>query len=169
MKDFFAEMTMLSKLSHPSIVTLYNLFHYEKKYYVVMEYCNGSSVIEMINKITPKSEKIVINIMKQLLRALSYMHSLNIVHRDIKLENIVFLHSADLSQAYIPIKIIDFGSAVKMQYKVVQNYPVAGTLTHLAPEVMKGILTEKSDVWSSAVLMYILLTGVSPFKGNTEF
>jgi calcium-dependent protein kinase len=45
MKDFFAEITMLSKLSHPSIVTLYNLFLYEKKYYVVMEYCNGSSVI----------------------------------------------------------------------------------------------------------------------------
>ena len=96
-----------------------------------MEYCNGGSVVELINKINPKSEVIIANIMRQLLRALSYLHSLNIIHRDIKLENIVFLNG-DHSDC-IPIKIIDFGAAVKSELRVVQNYPIAGTLTYLAP------------------------------------
>lgn len=56
MKNFLAEMTLLSKLNHPSIVNLYDLFRYQRIYYVVMEYCDGGSVVEMINKITFKSE-----------------------------------------------------------------------------------------------------------------
>jgi calcium-dependent protein kinase len=51
---------------------------------------------------------------------------------------------------------------------VVQKYPIAGTLTYLAPEAMKGVLTNKSDMWSTGVLMHLLLTGVSPFKGKNE-
>lgn len=93
------------------------------------------------------------------------MHSLNIIHRDIKLDNIVFLTA---EQERISIKIIDFGTAVQTQHKIIRNYPIAGTLSYLAPEVLAETLTEKSDVWSSAVLMYILLTGASPFKGKNE-
>jgi serine/threonine protein kinase len=57
---------------------------------------------------------------------------------------------------------------VQSTYKIVQGYPMAGTLSYLAPEVMKNILSEKSDIWSSGVLLYILLTGVSPFRGSNE-
>lgn len=103
--------------------------------------------------------------MKQLLSALAYMHSLNIIHRDIKLDNVVFLPSGEHS---ISIKIIDFGTAVQTTHKVVHNFPIAGTLSYLAPEVLGEVLTEKSDIWSSAVLMYILLTGASPFKSKNE-
>lgn len=101
--------------------------------------------------------------MKQLLSALAYMHSLGIIHRDIKLDNIVFLPSE--AECFF-IKIIDFGTAVQTPHKLIHNYPIAGTLSYLAPEVLTEILTEKSDIWSSAVLMYILLTGASPFKGK---
>jgi calcium-dependent protein kinase len=103
--------------------------------------------------------------MKQLLSALAYMHSLNIIHRDIKLDNVVFLPSGEQS---ISIKIIDFGTAVQTADKVVHNFPIAGTLSYLAPEVLGEVLAEKSDIWSSAVLMYILLTGASPFKSKNE-
>jgi calcium-dependent protein kinase len=164
MRGFLAEVTLQSRLNHPSIVRLCDLFHHRQLYYVVMEYCDGGSVVELINKISHKSEVIIANIMRQLLRALSYLHSLRIIHRDIKLENIVFLKADDTD--CIPIKIIDFGAAVKSEFRVVQNCPIAGTLTYLAPEVMKGVLTDKSDLWSTGVLMYLLLTGVSPFKGK---
>jgi calcium-dependent protein kinase len=130
-----------------------------------MEYCKGGSVIEALQRFSEKNERIIASIMKQLLSALSYMHSLNIIHRDIKLDNIVFLSK---SEDCISIKIIDFGTAVQTPHKIVQNYPIAGTLSYLAPEVLKETLTEKSDIWSSGVLMYILLTGVSPFKGKNE-
>jgi serine/threonine protein kinase len=80
-----------------------------------MEYCKGGAVVDMLHKCKNKSEKTISFIIKQLLSALSYMHSQNIAHRDIKLDNIVFLHP-DLTQSShsdnIPIKIIDFGTAV---------------------------------------------------------
>ncbi len=71
--------------------------------------------------------------MKQLLGALAYMHSLNMIHRDIKLDNIVFL---PCGEECISIKIIDFGTAVQTRHKLVNNYPIAGTLSYLAPEVI---------------------------------
>ncbi len=61
------------------------------------------------------------------------MHSLGIIHRDIKLENIVFLNNVNYKEAYVPIKIIDFGTAVKTTQKITQNYPVSGTLSYLPP------------------------------------
>lgn len=130
-----------------------------------MEYCRGGTIIEALKRLRNKSEDVIAKIMRQLLSALSYMHSLHIIHRDIKLENIVLLSRAE---DCITIKIIDFGTAVQNKHKLVQNYPVAGTLSYLAPEVLSGTLTEKSDIWSTGVLMYILLTGSTPFRGKSE-
>ena len=67
----------------------------------------------------------------------------------------------------MPIKIIDFGTAIKMKYKYEHHHSIAGTISYMAPEVFKGILTEKSDIWSTAVLMIRLLTGINPFSGFT--
>lgn len=91
-KEFMSELNLLSKLSHPSIIVVYDVFLNENKYFVVMEYCKGGAVVEMLHKCKNKSENTISYIIKQLLSALSYMHSQNIVHRDIKLDNIVFLH-----------------------------------------------------------------------------
>lgn len=160
---------LLAKIQHPSIIKVYDIFINKNSYYVVMEYCKGGSIIDMIDRFERKSERLIANIIKQLLGALSYLHSMNIVHRDIKLENIVFLEpNIEDQKDLIPIKIIDFGTAVETKVKETSNFPKAGTLTYLAPEVFSGKLTEKSDIWSSAVLITILLTGVSPFNGSND-
>lgn len=91
-KEFLAEMNLLAKLDHPAIVKLYELFYHNHFYYVVTEYCKGGALIDIITSLKKKiSEKVLANIIRQLLSALHYIHSMNIIHRDIKLENIVFL------------------------------------------------------------------------------
>lgn len=164
-KEFLAEMSLLSRLNHPSIITLYELFSHNGSYYVVMEYCQGGTIMHLLDRLKEKNgEAQIAQIMRQLMSALAYMHSLDIIHRDIKLDNIVFLPTQDR----IAIKLIDFGTAVHAPRRPITGFPVAGTLSYLAPEAIGELLSEKSDVWSSGVLLHILLTGVSPFKGRHE-
>jgi calcium-dependent protein kinase len=103
--------------------------------------------------------------MQQLLSALAYLHQLNIVHRDIKLDNIVFLNVDDPKHSNYHIKIIDFGTATK---KSQCKNKIAGTRYYMAPEVFKGILHEKSDVWSCGVFLFLFFTGKFPFKGKSQ-
>ena len=162
-------MTLQSKLQHPAIIKLYNLFKNNNNYYVVMEYCKGGSIIEILGKLKSKSQKIMIDIMRQVLSALSYLHSMNIIHRDMKLDNIVFVgNTEDLENISFKIRIIDFGTAVQTKYKVTKNYPITGTYSYMAPEVLDKILNEKSDIWSAAVIMIVLLTGTRPFHGVNQ-
>lgn len=166
--QFLAETSLLKKISHPSIIKVYDLYSYDNNYYVVMEYCKGGAITNYTKKIRFNEETIVLNIMKQLLGSLSYLHSLEIVHRDIKIDNLVFLNEVTTENIldYMPVKIIDFGTSVKMKFKIQNSYPMAGTISYMAPEVLKGVLTEKSDIWSSAIVMIRLLTGKNPFNGT---
>jgi len=107
-----------------------------------MEYCRGGDLNDL-TKIKSKTEKVIASIMRQVLGALTYLHSLDIVHRDIKIDNIVFLNPAteESIKGEMPIKIIDFGTAVKMKYKFEHQNSIAGTISYMAPEAFKGILT----------------------------
>jgi calcium-dependent protein kinase len=104
--------------------------------------------------------------MKQLLSALVYLHDNYIVHLDIKLENIVFLEKCQNEDDKIYIKLIDFGCAKTFTPFKKKKAKISGTLSYIAPECLQGYYSEKCDIWSSGVLLYILLSGVSPFKGK---
>ena len=89
------EIELLKKLDHPNIIKLYDLYMYKGFYYVVTEYCKGGSVLNIAKVIKTITTRDVLVIMKQLMSAVAYLHENRIVHRDVKLENIVMLNSLE--------------------------------------------------------------------------
>ena len=103
---FFSEIEILKVLDHPNIVRLYEVFHDDKRYYLVTELCTGGELFEEITKRNSFSEQDAASIIKQVLSAVAYCHSKQICHRDLKPENILMD-----SKNNNTIKIIDFGTS----------------------------------------------------------
>ncbi|CAD8185793.1 unnamed protein product [Paramecium octaurelia] len=151
----------LMKLLQPykCCIRLYEVFETKRQIYLIMEYVEGGDLIKF-TKEKPLSEQIAKNIFGQLVQALQILQNHNILHRDIKLDNILFQGEQ--------IKLCDFGVSrqiVKGQ-KILEQ---CGTPAYLAPEIMtqkSGYEGFASDIWSSGILLYVLLVGKTPFKGN---
>ena len=109
LNKFRNEINILSKVDHPNIIRLYEIFEDSRYISLIMELCTGGELFKKINELADKdqsfSEKEAVKIFKQLMKAVSYCHSQGICHRDLKPENIIFLNQEPNS----PIKIIDFG------------------------------------------------------------
>lgn len=150
-------VTLLSP--HPNIVQIFDVFDSEDSLCVVMELCKTDTLYDrMVHHVFSESE--AATYMKQLLQALAHCHSFGVVHRDIKPDNLLFDSCGNL-------KLADFGSAVVSQGgKTIEG--IVGTPYYVAPEVLMGRLyDEKVDFWSAGVIMYIMLSGVPPFYGET--
>lgn len=156
---FENEINILKVLDHPNIVRVYEFFEDSKSFYIVMEHCRGGELFQEIMKLKQYDEPQSAQIMRQLLSCISYLHSISICHRDLKPENILFDEKSD----YMNIKLIDFGSACFFNEKLMKEG--MGTAYYIAPEVLKNSYTEKCDVWSAGVILFILLTGSPPFSG----
>ena len=163
---FIAEVEIISRLDHPNIIKLYEMYEDPKKYYIVSELCTGGELFDYITDRGHLSESIAANIMRQLLSAVSYCHQNHIVHRDLKPENLL-LDSVTKDGSAINIKVIDFGTSclIGNNQKLKQRL---GTAYYIAPEVLSMNYNEKCDVWSCGVIMYILLSGTPPFGGQTD-
>lgn len=155
------EAAILRELDHPNIIKCFEIFEDASHIILSEEFIKGGNLYTYQKSKLPVST--VANIMSQLLSALVYCHERQIVHRDIKLENIFIAPGKD-----IQIKLGDFGFATKMN----PNEPLngcCGTLVYIAPEVFTGNYNEKVDIWSCGVLLYILMTGNSPYNApNSE-
>ncbi|KAK4755502.1 hypothetical protein SAY87_009259 [Trapa incisa] len=154
-------MTLLSP--HPNIVQIIDAIDSEDSLCVVMELCRADTLYDRMVTQHVLSEAEAAAYMKQLLQALAHCHSLGVVHRDVKPENLLFGLNGRL-------KLADFGSAVLSFLhggKAMLEW-VVGTPYYVAPEVLMGRLyDERVDIWSAGVVMYIMLSGIPPFDGES--
>lgn len=159
------EMELLMVMDHPNIIKLFETFQDNKHLYLLMNLCLGGELYDHIVEAGHFSEMDAACVMQQIFRAVFYMHSRCVIHRDIKLENILLKDRAPIRSANV--MLIDFGLASRFTPGVLLTR-ACGTHTYIAPEVLARLYDEKADVWSCGVLNYILLCGYAPFKGNNN-
>lgn len=156
----FREAQAAGKLSHPNIVTIYDVGSHEHLQYIAMEYLEGHTLEEMIKKKTKFNFKILSKIIIQICYALEYAHEKGIVHRDIKPANIMVLK--DYS-----VKVMDYGIARVDSASMTKTGVAMGTPNYISPEQLEGRTVDKrADIFSLGVVIYELLLGERPFKGD---
>ncbi|XP_035660917.1 striated muscle preferentially expressed protein kinase-like [Branchiostoma floridae] len=161
--DLQREVTVMAKLEHAGIVQLAETFLETKFVVMVMEYVAMGELLEHLVKVPDLSEADIVPYLSQLLGALQYIHSKDIVHLDIKPENLL-LTKSDSGQ----LKLCDFGLARQLLPGTPEICRF-GTPEFVAPEtVAKEPVHLTTDIWSTGVLLYVLLSGVSPFMGNND-
>ena len=157
-----SEVNILSNLDHPNIVKYFGTFEDEFFIHIVMEYLKGHDLDKIIalKNYTGFDEKNMCQIIQQLLKALYFIHSKNIIHRDIKPENVLFSNKRN----YSSLKLIDFGLATFSK----EDNKSVGTPFYMSPETIDGNSTFQSDIWSVGVIVYQMITGQLPFKGDDK-
>jgi len=158
---FYQEAKAAGRLSHPNIVTIYDVGRTDDIAYIAMEYLQGRELRDILNdnRILPIAQ--VIDIISQVALGLSYAHEHEIVHRDIKPSNVMVIRDGH-------VKITDFGIARMASAAVrTQTGMVLGSPKYMSPEQVMGKLTDqRSDIFSLGVMLYEMLTGQAPFMGE---
>ena len=180
------EVNFLKNLNHPNIVKLEEIKKTFTNYYIVMEYINGSELSKCLKKYMEKyqkgfPEKVVQHLMKQIVEAVAYLHDLNIIHRDLKLGNIMVnfdneKDKAELNMMKAKIKIIDFGFAIILPSDILKARSVVGTALYMDPRIAEDYYKgakydgkgygKEVDIWSLGCLCYELFVGKVPFEAN---
>lgn len=171
-KRFEREAQLCSQLDHPNICTIYDFHDANGIYYIAMQWVDGKNVRQLVNG-RPLELRSALSIGIQVADALAYAHSKNIIHRDIKAGNIMVTESGQ-------VKILDFGLAKLLEddhadqnkghdrTEITELGIPYGTATYAAPEQAKGERAdERSDIFSTGVLLYEMLTGIWAFQGKT--
>lgn len=161
-RRFRREAQSATSLAHPNIVNIYDVGEEESIYYIVMEYVDGQTLKQFIQKNSPVDVDVALNIMQQLTSAISHAHQNHIIHRDIKPQNILIDREGN-------VKITDFGIAVALSAtSITQTNSVLGSVHYLSPEQARGgMANRKSDIYSLGIVMFELLTGRLPFSGES--
>ena len=186
-KYFENEVKLLRTLRHPNIVQLEDLKMTRDNYYLVMEYINGGSLTDCLKSYQKKHgksfpEEIVQHLMKQIVSAIKYIHGLNIIHRDLKLDNIMVKFDTESDKSNInmmraKIKVIDFGFAIQLT-KSSLTFTALGSPINMDPVILqkfsnRGIdinqvgYDSKADIWSLGTICYEMLIGQAVFNAQT--
>ncbi|MBD3332458.1 protein kinase [candidate division GN15 bacterium] len=156
----FREAQAAGKLSHPNIVTIYDVGSEGHLQYIAMEYLEGRTLEDMIKRKVKFNYKIIAQIITQICSALEYAHERKIVHRDIKPANIMILEN------YL-VKVMDYGIARVDSNSMTKTGIAMGTPNYISPEQLKGAeIDQRADLFSLGVVMYEMLLGRRPFRGE---
>jgi serine/threonine protein kinase/tetratricopeptide (TPR) repeat protein len=162
-KRFEIEAKAAAALNHPNIATIYAIEEYDGEIFIVMEFIKGRELHDIIRDGQLSIEQVV-EIGKQIASGLQAAHAKGIVHRDIKSSNIMVTESGQ-------IKIMDFGLAkvAGADIQLTKEHSTLGTAAYMSPEQTRGEpVDHRTDIWSFGVLLYEMLTGKMPFRGDYE-
>ncbi len=152
-------------LSHPNIVTIYDVLEKEDYAYIFMEYVNGSSLERMLRKQALPESSALLHFLRQVAEALDYAHRKGIIHRDIKPANIIISEGGPGVERLA--KIADFGVAKFVSHEMTHSGTMIGTPNYMSPEQIEGVpIDRRSDQFSLGVVVYELLAGEKPFAAE---
>ena len=165
-KRLLLEISILKKVRHKNIIKLYEIMETPQTIYLVMEYCNSGELFDFIVSKDKLNENQACSFYQEIIDALSYLHSQNIVHRDVKPENILL----NRINRKINCKLIDFGISRTCQNNELVTTP-CGTASYASPEMHKGEAYNPilSEVWSSGILLFSMVCGYLPFSEEDEY
>ncbi len=158
---FSREARAAAGLNHPNIVAVYDRGHADGSYYIAMEYLDGDTLKDVITKQGPVQPKRAIDIALQLLAALRFAHRRDVIHRDVKPQNVMVLRDGR-------VKVADFGIARAGDSDMTEAGSIVGTAQYLSPEQARGQhVGPESDLYSVGVVLYEMLCGRVPFTGDS--
>jgi eukaryotic-like serine/threonine-protein kinase len=171
LKRFLQEASILAKLQHPNVVTLFDYGRIEdapvEMYFIAMEYLAGETLAQRLKSRPVLSTPEVLVLFRQIARGLREAHARGVVHRDLKPSNIILVPEADGEI----VKLVDFGIGKMMSHEgaddLTQDGVMVGTPKYMAPEQFEGSASTASDIYSLGTIAYQALTGALPFHGGT--
>ena len=166
--EIMDEIEILKNLDHPDIVRIMEFYNTDDCYYIINEYCPGGELFEQVNNIFSETQIAVM--FRQIFSGLAYLHSNNVIHRDLKLENILIQEkekSKETNEDLFILKIIDFGTA-KIFDKNKKAKAIVGSSYYIAPEVLNKKYNRECDLWSAGVILYMFIVGHAPFEGKND-
>ncbi|CAF1563892.1 unnamed protein product [Adineta ricciae] len=166
------ELAILRRVKHPNIIKLVEEFQTDLQYFLVFEYVSNGDLLTAVTTMNKYSEHDVALMLSQIAAALKHLHSLNIVHRDVKLDNILIANHPDQS---VTLKLADFGLALCLTDEIPTVAPkheesgLCGTPMYLAPEVIENRdYRIENDMWSLGIITFTLLSGLAPYDGDND-
>uniref|UniRef100_A0A7S0FJV3 Non-specific serine/threonine protein kinase n=1 Tax=Pyrodinium bahamense TaxID=73915 RepID=A0A7S0FJV3_9DINO len=164
LQQLTAEVEIYLSLDHPNICRLHDVYETEADICLLTECCEGGELYFRLQRRGVYTDADAAEAARQMLRAVGYLHSHRVVHRDLKLEN--FLYESEESSSQL--KLIDFGFAYQWNPSTLMKAP-CGSISYVSPDVLSGQgYTNKCDLWSLGVIVFILLVGYMPFSGSEE-